>query len=298
LDQPQDEAVEFIEPAQEEIEQRLEFENLYYKCMAKAKSLLQTEAVDVPAAENINNNFTKVKLPTLALPTFQGEYEKWMLFKDSFTSVIDQNVSLTPIQKFQYLRSALKGDALQVIECLNTSAENYYIAWDLIKRRYDNRRLIVNTHVQQLLSLPAISKAENITHRSLVDLVRSHVRPLNALDQPVQYWDTIISYIVTSKLDFATRRDWENEVSKIEHDELPSLEDLMKFLENRSPSFELIEKCKIKQELVKGAKVSKKERAVSLVTTERACELCNENHKIYQCQSFLDMPIVTRVKEI
>lgn len=168
----------------------------------------------------------------------------------------------------------------------------------MIKRRYDNRRLIVNTHVQQLLSLPAISKAKNITHRSLVDLVRSHVRALNALDQPVQYWDTIISYIVTSKLDFATRRDWENEVSKIEHDELPSLEDLMKFLENRSQSFELIEKCKIKQELVKGAKVSKKERAVSLVTTERACELCNENHKIYQCQSFLDMPIVTRAKEI
>lgn len=72
MDQPQDEAVEFIEPAQEEIEQRLEFENLYYKCMAKAKSLLQIEAMDVPAAENINNNFTKVKLPTLALPRSRG----------------------------------------------------------------------------------------------------------------------------------------------------------------------------------------------------------------------------------
>jgi len=38
LDQPQDEAVEFIEPAQEEIEQRLEFENHYYKCSGRSSS--------------------------------------------------------------------------------------------------------------------------------------------------------------------------------------------------------------------------------------------------------------------
>lgn len=116
-----------------------------------------------------------MKLPILSLPTFQGDYDKWLLFKDSFTSVIDQNVNLTAVQKFQYLRTALKGDALQVIECLNMSTENYSIAWNMIKRKYDtNVRLIVNMHVQQLLNLSAVSKTDNITHRSLVCLVRSH----------------------------------------------------------------------------------------------------------------------------
>lgn len=50
----------------------------------------------------------EIKLPTLRLLTFDGTYEQWMLFKDSFTFIIHENAKLSEVQKFQYLRSILK----------------------------------------------------------------------------------------------------------------------------------------------------------------------------------------------
>jgi len=56
-----------------------------------------------------------IKLPTLKLPVFGGEYEQWMLFKDAFESLIHHNHKLTAIQKLQYLCSSLRDEALQMI---------------------------------------------------------------------------------------------------------------------------------------------------------------------------------------
>jgi len=55
------------------------------------------------------------------------------MYKDTFTSVIDSNARLSNIQKFQYLRSSLAGEALQVMRTLETTDENYETAWRLIK---------------------------------------------------------------------------------------------------------------------------------------------------------------------
>lgn len=68
------------------------------------------------------------------------------MFKDTFTSVIDTNTRLSAIQKFQYLRSSLSAEALQVIHTLETTKENYEIAWRLIIERYENKKLIINTY--------------------------------------------------------------------------------------------------------------------------------------------------------
>jgi hypothetical protein len=60
------------------------------------------------------------------------------MFKDTFSSVIDSNTRLSSIQKFQYLRSFLTGEALQIIHTLETTEENYDTAWRLIKEKYEN----------------------------------------------------------------------------------------------------------------------------------------------------------------
>lgn len=112
-----------------------------------------------------NNNKLNVKLPTLTLPTFNGNYEQWLLFKDSFESLININDNLTAIQKFQYLRSSLKDEALKVIQSLETTTGNYRIAWDLLKKSYENKRLIINTHLKELIELIPIRKSSYIALR-------------------------------------------------------------------------------------------------------------------------------------
>lgn len=94
------------------------FNDMYFATVAKAKAMM-TPVQDVHTQQqgynrevNAQANKINVKLPTLDLPRFDGSYNKWLSFKDTFTSVIDSNNKLTNIQKFQYLRSALIGDSL------------------------------------------------------------------------------------------------------------------------------------------------------------------------------------------
>jgi len=129
------------------------------------------------------------------------------MYKDTFTSVIDSNARLSNIQKFQYLRSSLAGEALQVIHTLETTDKNYETAWRLIKQRYGNRKLIINTHIKGLLELQAVNKGSHVTLRNFIDSVRTHIRALEALKEPVTQWNTLLIYLLSEKLDFTTRKD-------------------------------------------------------------------------------------------
>lgn len=46
----------------------------------------------------------------------------------------------------QYLLAALKGEALDVVSSLETSDENYAIAWEILIDRYDDSSLIVQKY--------------------------------------------------------------------------------------------------------------------------------------------------------
>lgn len=131
------------------------------------------------------------------------------MYKDTFVSVIDSNTrqELTEIQKFQYLRSSLSDEALQVIHTLETIEENYKIAWRLITKRYENTKLIINTHIKELFDLSVVTKGSYVALRTFIDSIRTHVRALEALKQPIAHWGTILIYLLSDKLDYITRRD-------------------------------------------------------------------------------------------
>lgn len=57
---------------------------------------------------------SQVKLP-ISTPTFSGKYTEWTSIYDTFTSLIHKNPEISEIQKFQYLKSALKGEGAQLI---------------------------------------------------------------------------------------------------------------------------------------------------------------------------------------
>lgn len=60
------------------------------------------------------------------------------------------------MQKLQYLKSS--DEAAKVIQALETTSQNYEVAWALLVERYDNRRIIIQSHVRALFDLPIISK--------------------------------------------------------------------------------------------------------------------------------------------
>lgn len=129
----------------------------------------------------------QVKLPQIELITFDGTYDKWLDFYNSFNSRVHDNPNLSKIQKLFYLKSCLKEEAVTTINALKISEDNYEIAWNLLTERYNNKRVIAQKHVKTLMEIPNISKESASELRKLLDTVRSHLRSLKSLREPVEH---------------------------------------------------------------------------------------------------------------
>jgi len=131
-------------------------------------------------------DISQVHLPKIAIPKFNGNYEELYPFHNTFESIIHSNRGLTNVQKFHYLISSLEGDAAHVIKSLEVNADNYKEALSLLKKRYDDRRMIAQEHVRALHDLPTVPKGNHVTLRKLVDDVLRHLRALKGLGRPIE----------------------------------------------------------------------------------------------------------------
>ena len=75
-----------------------------------------------------------IKLPKIEIVKFRGDYTKWQSFKDSFTAAIYSSATLSNIDKFNYLPCYVAGDALNTIEGLSLTNDNYIKALGFLKR--------------------------------------------------------------------------------------------------------------------------------------------------------------------
>ncbi|XP_051159293.1 uncharacterized protein LOC127280380 [Leptopilina boulardi] len=109
----------------------------------------------------------RIKLPRIDLPKFNGNYLEWQNFKDMFESMIASEHDLADVQKMQYLKSCLEGEAAQLLKHLGTNSSNYASAWELLETRYANQRVIIDSYLNSFISIPPISN-ETVTDLKLL----------------------------------------------------------------------------------------------------------------------------------
>ena len=98
-------------------------------------------------------SFQSSKLPEIKLPTFSGTYSKWLAFKELFTGMILNQTGLTDVAKLHYLRNSLKGSPLTWIEGFTLSGESLLPSWNTLVDRFENKRSLVNDHLDHLNDL-------------------------------------------------------------------------------------------------------------------------------------------------
>lgn len=130
------------------------------------------------------SSLLQFRLPKLNLPTFSGKYEEWLPFFYTFHSIIHVNESLDDIQRLQYLRALLTDKAKNVISSLEISAVNYQVAWNLLKDRYDNKRVITQNHIRAIMELPSMTRENACKLRQIADGASRHIHALQALKRP------------------------------------------------------------------------------------------------------------------
>ncbi|XP_025829218.1 uncharacterized protein LOC112904129 [Agrilus planipennis] len=285
--------------------ERSRFEDSYFDIISRARRFLSNQLQKLDpisdtklsdAVSAIMGSNTNIKLPPIPLPTFDGNYEQWLFYKDTFISLIHSNESIPAVQKFHYLRLSLKGQAADLLKSLECSAANYAVAWSLVVQRYENTEMLIRNHIKAIFDIETITKESHSGLRGLVDGITRHIRALEALDQPVDSWDVLLIHIVSTKLDRVSRREWETEYNKlISSKEKVTMETFSNFL---------LEKCKLLETLGLNNenKVDNKSRLVkvhSSVNESRGpvCSYCNKNHTVYNCKEFLALDVEKRIIE-
>lgn len=264
---------------------------------------------------------SQVKLPTIELPSFDGKIEEWTHFHDAFIKTIHSNRTLPNIQKFIYLRSCVTGTASRAIEDIELSDDNYMVAWEQLRRRYEDSDVVKRKHIQCLFEMPSAEKESASSIMQLVDYVNKHTRVLKRLGAPTESWSDILSHMVESKLDRVTLRAWQERVAVSPDDEngdqQSNLDKLMDFLIQRCHTLERIESGKSKTNLSSDKGILKKqgqlrangknnpsknsatEKVTSLAgsMTTGACFVCQGAHSVYKCNKFLAMSPEERNQE-
>lgn len=127
---------------------------------------------------------TTVKLPKLDMLPFSGDKLKWSEFWDAFENAVHNKKKMSNIEKFNYLKSKLSGEARSAIQGLTLSKENYEVAIGILKERFGNKQEIIDLHYNQMINLsPASNRTSSL--RNLLDQLEKHLRSLEVLKQNV-----------------------------------------------------------------------------------------------------------------
>ncbi|XP_062714127.1 uncharacterized protein LOC134290914 [Aedes albopictus] len=273
------------------------FEDMYYRLKGSLDSKLtlnntpSTSTGHIPPPVAPPTQALGVRLPKLKIPEFKGDFDEWMNFHDLFNTLIHSNHQLSEVQKFQYLKAVLKGDALRLVQSLAVTATNYDIAWDLLKKRFDNKNFLIKQHFSALLSMAPVKKESSSALSDLADVFEKHIGVLDKLEGPDDHWNSFLVEFLSSKLDSASQKEWENQLPD---NQRPTYKDLVAFIHRRS---RVLQSLMLSQSSHTTSKPEPRSPRVhvsshSALTTEssKACIACHKgSHFLSSCAEFLKL---------
>ncbi|XP_055538032.1 uncharacterized protein LOC129725814 [Wyeomyia smithii] len=181
-----------------------------------------------------------------------------------------------------YLRAALSGEAARVISSLEISANNYLVAWKLLKERFENTILLVKRHVSALLTIPSLKKESAQGLADLADEFDRHVQLLDKLEDSENHWNAFLVERLSQCLDSVTLREWETHVSA--GDEYPNYRELLEFIHRRS---RIVQTLKLSQSANTQFEIKhpKPRSVVAHVASDNVtqCVNCKHAHVLFQC---------------
>ncbi|XP_046601937.1 uncharacterized protein LOC124295559 [Neodiprion lecontei] len=210
-----------------------------------------------------------------------------------------KNTQLSEVEKLHYLKTSVTDEPLQLIKNISLTAENFPRAWETLVSRYENKRLLTDSHLATLFAIPRVTKKSSSELKSLHSNTCEAFGALELLDSPEKLGDHIIVHMTIRKLDPASLEEWEKSVS--EKLEPPTFAELKAFLIGRIHTLEAVEQAHAHNQIATSKPHSSQGRS-NLQTTmshtaqskEQSCACCKGNHYIAFCSTFRDKSLDQR----
>ncbi|XP_055591539.1 uncharacterized protein LOC129743526 [Uranotaenia lowii] len=232
-------------------------------------------------------------------PVFDGNPENWFSFKSLFQSIMQRYANETPAMKILHLRNSLVGDVKDKIDQDVINTNDYDLAWRILENAYEDRRLIMDTHIDAVLHCPKVTienRGQCIT--KLVETCTKHVDALRGHSFPAEgLAELILVNVMYKKLDKETQEQWE---TRLPRNELPEFQVFVDFLRERGRV--LLRTGRSEQPARQQSTVPARRPAYAprpaarsfIQTAKQSCPCCKEDHSIYRCPKFQHMNLSDR----
>ncbi|XP_062704274.1 uncharacterized protein LOC115255965 [Aedes albopictus] len=202
--------------------------------------------------------------------------------------------------KILHLRNSLIGEAKEKIDQQVVNNNDYNMAWKILTDAYEDRRLIMDTHIDALLDNPKVSKdnrgksISNMVEISVkhTDALKSHGYPVDGLSE------LILVNVLYKKLDGDTQEQWESKL--LGSGQMPDFTVFMDFLKEKGRVLQRT--TRFQQQAFQQSSAPGKLRQPAMQkqsapfasksfiqTIKETCPCCKEEHSIYKCTKFQEL---------
>jgi hypothetical protein len=263
-----------------------------------SNAIVGPSSVATPHTGNAIVPKRRIKLPETSLPNFNGRHEDWLSFKNSFSAMIDTRTDLCDVEKLQYLQSAVTGEAANKIKILTIEGANYVKAWDLLKRAYEDKRILISRHLTLLRNMPVLDKETSDGLSKLADDAQQHVASLSALGVSVS--SEVLVNLIESKLPKNIADKWEETLIR---DKFPEIDDLYEFIYRSA--VRVSKRARIdtnKRDDSRDSVPAKRARTTAKIFMTGAIKNCvackTKIHPLFKCEKFRQLDVPRRIELI
>ncbi|XP_036346960.1 uncharacterized protein LOC118756296, partial [Rhagoletis pomonella] len=244
----------------------------------------------------VDNAIPCIKVPPCDTQIFYGSYEDWPAFRDMFTAVYLNHPKLTQAQKLYHLRNKTRGKAGSIVKHYTLCDENFPLAWEALRARFENKRILIDKQLKTLFNLPSANSENSEAIQRIQNTINDCLSCLKSQGVSVSDWDPILIYLCSTKLPDETLSLWEQSLKS--RKELPNWSQMDEFLTSR---YEVVER-------LYGYKITKARNSFpqkipakiqSYHSQEQLsfkCKLCNNSHTLKFCSEFKKLNVQERTR--
>ncbi|CAG7710012.1 unnamed protein product [Allacma fusca] len=145
--------------------------------------------------------------------------------------------SLTDAERLQYLIRCLNGPPKDTVKNFPINNASFIPALKRLKDNYSNPRLLVHDNIEKFLGLPQLTAESAPALQKMIDQTYQGISVLRNEGQPADQWGTFLTHIIIKKLDLKSRELYKSQQAATE---VPSYDDLIKFLKKRVGSLRML----------------------------------------------------------